>query len=225
MPPLPAVPNVIRVRLLSTIQGKENQGLRWFLGYSGSNPTVAALTSFSTTLETALSDNLPDITSVKNTYTETIMEDLSSDTGAVYSNEISIAGLDSGDPLPPGTAMVASYEISRRYRGGHPRSYWPLGTASDMVDAPTWDPAFVTSCEAALISILGSLNGVSSGGCTISNQVNVSLYSGFTSVENPLTHRYRNVPSFRGSPVVDPVESVICRSYIGSIRRRRPKTS
>jgi hypothetical protein len=50
--------------------------------------------------------------------------------------------------------------------------------------------------------------------------VNVSYYNGFTVVTNPTTGRARNVPTLRGTPVVDTVTGIVARVQVGSQRRR-----
>lgn len=225
MPPLPDVANVIRCRILFTVYGKENQGLRFFMGYSGSAPTVSNLLAFAGVLKAEADSALPSVMSEDCSLTGYILEDLSSATGSVGTLDDATVGLLTSTPVPPGSAVVASYEISRRYRGGHPRSYWPLGGGNELLSDGLWESSFITSCQSAIDDVIDALPGTIEGSTTITNQVNVSYYDGFTSVENPITHRYRNVPTLRATPVVDPVTSIVVRQYVGSLRRRRQKTS
>lgn len=222
---LPDVANVIRVRVLFTVDEKTEQGVRFFIGYTGTPPTVADLTTIGAFLKTAADADLPDLMFETNYLTGYILEDLSSNVGAVATIADNTQGGLTGLPVPAGAAMVSSYEISKRYRGGHPRSYWPLGYASSLASADLWDSTFVAGCQSAIPAVVESMNGESAGSVTITNQVAVNYYSGFTAVENPLTHRYRNVPTLLATPNVYDVESIVARDYVGSMRKRRPKTS
>lgn len=225
MPALPNVPQVIRVRMLWTIGSKEGQGVRFFYNYTGSAPTVTNLQSFGTTLNTAADAQWANVLGVENTYTGCILEDLTTPTSAVADVADSHAGSLSGDPVPAGAAFVTSYEIPTRYRGGHPRSYWPFGSGSEMTNNDIWSSTFTSTAQAAVATIIDSLVGAIEGSTTIENHVAVSYYSGFTVVTNPITHRSRNVPTLRATPIVTAVGSIVGRNYIGSFRKRRPKTS
>lgn len=225
MAPLPPVANAIRVRVLFSIQGKQDQGLRIFIGYSGGPPTVGNLEAFGGIMEATISSSWQGLMHPDNALQGFILEDLSSDTGAVGETSFSTAGTRSGDPLSPATAFVASYEISRRYRGGHPRSYFPFGTATDLAGDAEWSSGAVSAFTSGAGTLGDTLNGQTEGSTTITNQIAIAYYSGFTAVENPITHRYRNVPTLLATPNVYSVNTVVGRSYIASVRRRRPKTS
>jgi hypothetical protein len=225
VPPLPAVAGVIRVRILFTIAGKEDQGLRLFYTYDGSAPSVANLDTFGGVIKTEADSVLPAVLAPDKTITGFVLEDLASDTGAVSTTADSTVGTHDGTPLPADVAAVASYEIPRRYRGGHPRSYWPLGNVDDIDTGDVWQPDSVTAFSTAVVGVIDSLVGEAAGSTTIANHVAVSYYSGFTAIENPFTGRYRNVPTLRTTPLVFEVTDVVMRNYYGSQLRRRIKTS
>lgn len=225
MAALPPVAGVLKAQLFFTIQGKVEQGLRFFYNYTGTAPSSTNCVTLSSDIFTEAESAIIPLLGGDNYLTSCVVTDLSSDTGAVGETTGDTEGTYSGDPVPSGAAVVCSYEILRRYRGGHPRSYWPLGTSSALLGDALWDSTFVDSVKEAVSDTIGSIFGVTAGPTTVGEQVNVSYYQGFTSVENPLTHRYRNVPTLRATPQVDVVQSIIARSYVGSLRKRRPKTS
>lgn len=225
MAALPNVANVLRVSMFFSIGSKPNQGVRWFLGYTGGPPTVANLEDFGATIKTAADTDFPDVMHESNSITSIKLEDLSSNLGAVAVIDDSTAGALTGIALPSAAAFVTSYEISKRYRGGHPRSYWPLGDAEFLTTDSEWGGSSVTAMTGAVTNVVESINAATEGSTTISQQVAVNYYLGFTSVENPITHRYRNVPTLLVSPNVYAVNSIVGRSYVGSFRKRRPKTS
>lgn len=225
MAPLPAVLNVLRVRALFTVYGKVDQGLRSFYSYTGTAPSDSTCDSIASDIYTGIADDIMPYVSEYTTLTEVIVEDLSDSTAGVGSGTGSTAGSLSGGIIPAQSAVVTSYEISRRYRGGHPRSYWPGPDATKVQDINLWTTAFVSDFQTAIDTLEAAILTIDTSGTALSQHVNVSYYEGFTSVENPLTHRYRNVPTLRAEPVTDVVNSVIVQSYIGSIRKRREKTS
>lgn len=225
MPPLPSVDHVIRVRPQFTLSDKVGQGLRYFILYSGGPPAVSDLEAFANTSDAAANTYLVPQLHDSCAYTGSIWEDLSSDTGAVYSSEVSHTGDLSADPLPAGTAFVVSYEIARRYRGGHPRGYWPLGDASYLSGNMTFTSGNVTTMLEAVTNYLSASYTGSSGSTTLEGQKAVAFYQGFTVVTNPITGRARNVPTLLDTPVVYPITAWIGRSYVASQRRRRTKTS
>lgn len=226
MPPLPAVPNVIRMRILWEIQGKSNQGQRMFISYSGGPPAPSDLTAFANKYITAWNTNMPSLYNVDQTFLGVILEDLSSATGAVAEVAASVVGTRGSNVLPPSAAIVVSFEIARRYRGGHPRSYWPLGTSEDTEQGTgQFTETFQSAVASAVSAQTDSILAQTSGSTTTESQVNVSYYDGFTAIENPFTGRYRNVPKLRATPLVDDIGTIVVRSYIASQRRRRQKTS
>jgi hypothetical protein len=213
------------MRLLFTIQGKEDQGIRLFYAYSGTPPTAANCNTFASQLLGYASDNLPPIMSASNVVTGAIVEDLSSVTGGVGEASGSYPGTLATPDLPSQTAFVSSYEIPVRYRGGHPRSYWPFGTAAELSDENTWTTAFVDSVQSYTNTVIAGMVGQQAGSTTISAHIAISYFAGFTPVQNPLTKRYRNVPNLRPTPVTYDVTTILYRPYVGSLRRRRVKTS
>lgn len=131
--------------------------------------------------------------------------DLSSSTAPSSDFAGEAVGTRAGDPLPANVALLYQYSIGRRYRGGHPRTYWPWFTAADVDTPQTWDGASLTAADAAASLILGAPIAVSSGGFTCNTQVAVSYY-----LDRVL----------RVTPVTDVVTPIGCEPMIASQRRR-----
>ena len=226
MPPLPAVPQTLQARMFWTMAGKLEQGIRLFLGFSGTSPTPTILNNLATLfLAQAVVAGFAGLTHSTNVLTGAHLVDLTSSTGAEGGVETSIAGTRTGGALPVDAAFVTSYEIARRYRGGHPRTAWPFGVDSDLTTPQAWKPASVTTFETAVRGFLAGVVGLTNGGTTISSHVSVSQYHGFTPVTSPTTGRVRNVPNPRTPPLIQPVTAILGRDYVGSQRRRRFSTS
>lgn len=193
---------------------------RFFLRYGGSAPTSAQLATFASTLNTAWSTNLKPLCQAQAALRRHDIEDLSSSTAAIGSAASLQGGTRTGTQLPGSTALVAAYQIARRYRGGHPRGYWPFGAEADLNSPQDWTAAFLTACTTGLNAYFAAaIAGGWTGAGTI-DHVNVSYYNGFTVVTNPITGRARNVPKLRTTPVVDTVTNVVARNILGTQRRR-----
>lgn len=193
--------------------------------YAGGTPTDADLITYAGAVNTAWDAGGGPNSFMSNQIemTGTTIEDLTSSTSAVGEMAAAIIGSHTDAYLSADAAFVTSYLVARRYRGGHPRGYWPIGVESFLASDQQWAAASVTNMTAGVVQFFTTLLATGLGPAVIANQVNISYYEGFTAVENPLTHRYRNVPTLRGVPLVDVVQGYLGRSYVGSQRRRRNK--
>lgn len=226
MPKLPDVSHVLRARLYFTIDGKPEQGVRHFYRWTGSTPTATALATLAHKLYTSfVAATIAAVMHATNVFTGVQLEDLTSTTGATGSFAGTTTGTLTGEGVPADACLVTSYEIPRRYRGGHPRSYWPFGNATTLFDPQRWTTAFVASAQAKVTTGIAGFVGQSSGGCTIGAHCVPSYYEGFTVVISPTTGRARNIPKLRTPVIVTNVTDIIAREYVGSFRKRRPKTS
>ena len=221
MPPLPVAPSTLRVALQFS-SSLESQPIvtRFFTTYTGAAPTAGQLDTFCGAVGTAFGADLA--TYMAEVLTLELVEavDLTSATSASGAAEPAIAGTDPGGVLPADIAFVVSYEILRRYRGGHPRGYWPLGTSTSLATDNTWSTVFTALVQAAMATFFGDVNAAGWAGAGTLTQSNVSFKKGFTVVISPTTGRARNVDTDRASAVIDTVTSYVGRAGIGSQRRR-----
>jgi hypothetical protein len=72
------------------------------------------------------------------------------------------AGTRVGAELAAGTAALINMQIQRRYRGGKPRTYLPVGVAGDIV-AGQWTTAFNTLVSNSWTTFLGDFLATYSG--------------------------------------------------------------
>lgn len=225
MPALPAVPNVVRLRWLHTVGSNLNLGCHQYWHYTGAAPTAADMVSLAGTMESLWNTNFKPLAGTWVTLTECIAQDLSSSSAAIGTNSTTSTGTLSGSPLTAETAVLVNYVIARRYRGGKPRTYWPIGQPSNLTTAERWSAGAVTGFQTAVNAISTGLAAVTfSGGGTLNSQVNVSYYLGFTSYQNPVTGRWINAPKVRATPVVDNITSSVVSAIPGSQRRRMRAT-
>src|SRR6202035_2060315 len=109
----------------------------------------------------------------------------------------------SGAELPINDVALLNFTISRRYRGGKPRTYNPWGAQPDLTSSQRWGSSFITECESKWAAFVAEWQAFSEGTMVIGVQKNVSFYSGFASVQNPVTKRCSNIPTPRTTAVDD----------------------
>lgn len=219
MPALPTIPNVLRVDWLWDDGTDTSVSTREFYRYSGGPPTSADCLTMAADIYSAQS-GCKGAWDASTLLAGTRVTDLSSDTGGTAEHIQSTAGIRDGSGLPAGTCVLVNYLISRRYRGGKPRSYFPWGVDSDVVSRQAWASGLVTEVSSVLATYFAVVIGETAGSTTITGHVNVSYYNGFTVITSPTTHRARNVPTLRTTPVVDNITSFGMSSRIASQRRR-----
>jgi hypothetical protein len=219
MPALPDVPENVRVDLYYTIGEDLAAKNRFFLFYVGSAPTVAQLNTYAADISATWGADIAPSCTGDRKLTKVVVTDLTSSTAAVGEWVGSIAGTDLGQELPASMCVLSSLVIARRYRGGHPRIYWPMGAQPDMQDSQTWKSSSVTTFTTAINNFMMNVKAfVWPGGVSLDLN-NVSYYEGFT-VHTGTTGRARNVSTVRLAPVTDVVLSLDVRLGIASQRKR-----
>jgi hypothetical protein len=220
VPPYPAAAKCIRVALKHTFGVDADVLTRFFIQYAGSPPSVTELSTWNTVIAGAWNSDLAALAPNDCTLVEVESIDLSSDVASVDTTTVSHSGTRGDTPLSAATCLVSSYTILRRYRGGHPRGYWPFGVEADLADPQDWTTTFLTACSGGLEAFFSALLLApwSGGGPLV--QANVSYYAGFTVITSPTTGRARNVPTLRGAPTIDLVTGIVPRQRVGSQRRR-----
>jgi hypothetical protein len=136
------------------------------------------------------------------TFTCTVT-DLTSDSAGQGQGGEFVAGTRAGDDLSAGTAALVNFHIARRYRGGKPRAYLPLGVAGDIVTG-RWSGSFVTAVFNAMTDFQADALGLGVG-CAIASPISVS---------------YVNAGAPRVIPVKDDITSWTVPALVGSQRRR-----
>jgi hypothetical protein len=204
MPPLPAVPNVIKFTVKGTDGTSEwNTLLHW--SYTGSAPSAAALNAFTSVMLTSWGAEFAPLMSIGCAVTSISAIDLSSTSGAAGETTDTLPGTRTGGRLPASACVVVSKQILRRYRGGHPRSYMCLGTETDVEDPSHWTTGLTVAIDGAYAAVTAAVTGQTSGGCTLASECCVSYRSGLAA---------------RVVPLVELVVGIIVRTVIGSQRSR-----
>lgn len=192
---------------------------RFYIGYTGTAPTNSDLNEFCEDVSNDFTTDLKALMHPDNQLVEVTAEDLTNNTSAVGFWSGTIAGSRSGHTLPGGACVVASYKIPRRYRGGHPRGYWPLLSAEDLDGPNVWGASVIAGTQTDLNQFFTDVVAEGWTGAGTLSHLNVSYFQGFTNVTFP-SGRIRPVPTRRGTPVTDTVSTVAVNPHVGSQRRR-----
>lgn len=221
MPALPAVNHVIRLALIGTYGEDSDVVNRVYFQYVTPTTTPTDLNTVCSTLATAWNTRLAAKFHTSFTLTEVAAEDLTSSTSPVGSAITSHAGTLNGTGLTAATCLLIRNKIGRRYRGGHPRTYWAAGDSNQKTDPQTWSTTFTSGFITAWALFVGDAIGAidTAYGASNSTQCNVSFYQGFTNVTYPSGRTYPR-PTLRAVPLVDLVIGWEPNPKIASQRRR-----
>jgi hypothetical protein len=220
MPALAPVAHVLRVIAKQEETGADQNVLnRFFINYAGSAPSVAQLNTFAAAVATAWDNNMGDIQNTNHGLIEISVEDLTSATAAVGAAVAATFGDLGGTQLTNAVAGCLSFQIPRRYRGGHPRIYLMCGDVTKLATNNTWTGAFITAVEAAWVAFIAAVIAAGWAGAGTLEQVNVSYFHGFTNFTFP-SGRTKAIPTPRVAPLVDVVSGVVLNPHLASQRRR-----
>jgi len=221
MPSPPTVPDVMRFRISGVLTNDAAWGVRIYTGYTGGVPTVANMLTLCEGVGTAWNDTVVSFQNIGVTTTEIDGIDLSATDGAGNTADVSYSGVADTSPTPNQVAAVAKFDIARRYRGGKPKMYIPGIDSQYVSDESHWKTSFADDMGSGMNAFNTAIKATYADAVTLTGIVNVSFYEGFTSVENPITHRWRNVPTYRDVALVDVVGGFTVDQVFGTQKRRR----
>lgn len=204
MPARPDAPNVLKVEFLWSLGGLPAANIQYVL-YSGTAPTAAACAAIANQLGTAWWDVIQAFYPTVYEFAAVVVTDLTTSTGASGSHSFGSPGTGSGNPLPINACILVDHTISRRYRGGHPRTYYPPLESNYYQEPSTWTGAGVTAVGNAQAAFALEASTFSDSGCTGVYVVNVSYISGGVA---------------RVAPVIDQITGSTVSGIIRTQRRR-----
>jgi len=219
MTPLPPVPGAIKSNLHWAIEGNVLAENILHFAYTGGPPSAGDCAAIATELVSVASAHMNALVASSVAMNQAEVTDLSSDMGATAFGGVTWDGTRGTDLVPPGACAVASHQIARRYRGGHPRTYLPFGISSDIDTTGLWKAASVTAFYDGFQGFITALDGFSAGSTTLSGFVCISYFSGGVWTLFP-SGAYKRIPTKRSSPLVEPVLASSVNAVIGSQRRR-----
>jgi hypothetical protein len=220
MPALPPAASVVKIAMKCTSGSDLDMVNRVFMQYSGTAPTVAQLNTFAAAVAAAWASELSAAYTTEKTLVAVTVEDLTSSTAAVGAWAGANAGVLGGGDLPLGVCVMLNFAIARRYRGGKPRSYFSWGSQADLSGDQTWLGSALTAFLGYYNTFITQVKAAPWAGATITDQVNVSYYEGFTNFTGPTGRdRARSTPR-AGAAVVDAITAVSANPRYASQRRR-----
>jgi hypothetical protein len=215
---------VVRLNMAYALQGTPHCLNRIYLHYTGTPPTSLDLGGFCNAVTAAWATNLRSLFGPQMTFGPPNAEDLGSSSGASGAGSGTSTGSRTGLAIAAGSSINVRFLIARRYRGGKPKVYLSAGEAADVVAGNLWSGAMVTATATGWQAFMSAILPTPWTGAGTVSHVNVSYYNGFTVVTNPVTGRARNVPTLRGTPLVDTITGYSVDPQMGSQRRRNLNT-
>src|SRR5215469_6520186 len=223
MPALPSVNKTLQV-VEKYLVGAAPAITKWYLNYTGTDPTLTELATLGVGAVAAWAGNLQAMTPPAVEHTGVEITNLTSPTAGQVTEPDSTSGSRTGGDISADACAIVQHRVGRRYRGGHCRSYLPAGTETDLASPDTWTSAFQTALANAWDGYVDSVIAVGWSGSGTLEQCNVSYFQGFHVVTNPTTGRALNVPLVRAVPVIDLIVSDTVNPKLGSQRRRNQQS-
>lgn len=203
MTPLPPVPGALKVTLGWGVESETRSMTVFHLAYTGGPPSAGNCTTMAASIAADANTRFAALLNEDSALRSCTVLDLSSDMGGEGTNGAINVGTRTGDTLSAATAAVVSKHVARHYRGGHPRSYLPLGSAGDIGDG-VWNDPFPADVRTAWNDFINDCTSDGTG-CVITGEISVS---------------YFNAGARRVAPVKDTVLSYAVSPLVGSQRRR-----
>lgn len=224
MPALPSVANVIRSGFRFGQPAGEALGkVALHFAFTGGPPSPANLVSIANDFMAATSTHLAPLMASEISWQDVTNTDLTSPTSAVgISTHATVPGTRGSGDNPSPLCVYTNYDLSRRYRGGHPKSFWPFGVASDQGSFNDWSSSLITAVDAAVPAFIAECLASTHGGVALTDWVMVSYFHGATPFTEP-SGRVRMINTLRATPLVDSLTYGFAQSVYGVQRRRRGK--
>jgi len=218
---LPPVPNTLRVKFRWTYGLDTTIFNTLHFTYSGAAPTNAQLNTVASQVDAAVAAGLTlsQHPSVVLTHVEVV--DLTSATSGIGEFVANRPGTAGGGQLPASVAVLVTFPIQRRYRGGKPRVYWPMGTDTDLANAQQWTATAQTNFLNRHQTTVGQIVALTWTGGGISKWVSVSyVLKHKWSQTNPPDGPWKSYPIYRDVGLIDENLGSVVSATVGSQRRR-----
>jgi hypothetical protein len=166
VPPLPPVADVFRWEMLGTYEDAHWANV-FHVGYSFTGvPTQTDIDNVNEALKDVFDTNITALMTAACASTQSILTDLTSSTGLRSEVTETVAGsVTTGNQLPASMAIGVSWPIARRYRGGHPRSYFVASTDTyaRAASSKLISTGGIASWEAGALGLFSGVPGAVSG--------------------------------------------------------------
>jgi hypothetical protein len=222
--PLPVPGNVIKMLMHWTESGGLAYSSRFFMGFTGGPPISTDLTALATSCGGAWTSSLYTKFPTTVTLQTVSAQDLSSRAGVMVSHPVGTAGFNGANAVEAGASVMIRFLTNQHYRGGHPKIFLPPATVNDVVQPSSWTTSLQSAVQSEWNSMIAGLMSTTLTSCALSGQVAVSWYEGPYANPDPSPWAPKNVPKYRPTPQIYPVQSVLVNPIIAAQRRRRQAT-
>jgi hypothetical protein len=222
MPALVPYPNCLRVKVQWALGTDANVDNSLHFTWAGTPPTAATLDTVATDIYGFAVSALIGELSTDSSLVGVEVTDLTSSTAAQGIHVATTSGTRGSGTVAGGLCALLSCKISRRYRGGKPRTYWPFGVPADLYTAQLWNPTWIGTLLTQMQAFINDILAVSVSGMTIGEFVSLSYYEGnVNTAPDPITGRIKNKPKPRTVAIApDPIVSYAFNPNYASQRRR-----
>lgn len=217
--PKPPAPQILVFIHQWASGGSQVGGSRTYWHYGGAAPAISDLDALAVSYLSTWQTNMDPVINTNQSLLQLQIVDLTSPTSAASAFHGGSAGTRVGAELPLNCAVQIQYYITRRYRGGKPRSMFIGGSTADTTDGRHWTAAFQSAYTTAYTAVVNAMEAY--GGTVGALQpYNVSYYSGLTADSTASPWDPVNVPNYRTAVQKDPIVRFGVSLTIGSARRR-----
>lgn len=229
MPPLFPFNKVVRVTLRYFNNADTGTIInRLYFDYTSAAGTAADMVAYATAISGYWGTHCAGLMASSAGLKEVECVDLTSDSAPIGSYTSTVDGSRSGTDNSAQVAVLVTMGITRRYRGGKPKTFLPFGVATDLLNVGNWDSTFLgevtTGWNAFIAAVLADTSYA-----TMGVQVNCSYYGPPNlPIINPVTGRYRTVSTLRSQPAsipgIIPPDPIIDYSYESQVATQRRRT-
>lgn len=206
MPALPSPGPVVKAALQFTLGSSTNNLVILHYRYSGGRPQAIDLNSMATTFGVAYSTALLALWPAQWSAVGAICTDMQGNDGLQGSATFSKIGTGVAAAPPASACCLQNFHINARYRGGHPRAYWPGMMVQAMTDSQHWATTSMSTYNTEISKVCVAPVGQSFGTFVCGNQCVVSYYTN---------------KALRPTPLVLDVQSRTMGNNIVGTQRRR----
>lgn len=204
MPPLPVVPSVVKIIVKQSLASVSVYNVLHAYESSGSFWTTIDMQALANAVRSSWVTNVLPLQHSALTLGDVQVVDLSSETGGEATATGTSLGTAAGAASPANACVCWSWKISRRYRGGHPRTYIAGLATGNVLNANSITPTHRTAHATAAAALRTAINAVST------TTGNAQL----------CTVHYRRANAQLAIPLVSVINSVSVDDRIDSQRRR-----
>lgn len=193
MGPLPDLDHVLRFVLSGSVQGHPWVSVQ-HLQFQGARPDAASLQTLATSIGTSWLNAIGPTVDNLTTLATTEVTDLTDKFGSQVTQPTPHNGTHTEPAtLPSSACWVQSLSVDFRYRGGHPRIYWPYTDATGIVNGSAFSQGAQALIGTAATGWITNLNNLLLNGLPLKHG------AAFYYTHDPATkvRMYRNPPFFK----------------------------